>query len=95
MTGNHPGGLSPSEVEQLVTEIWKGVLGMRPGQEKNTFFELSGQSIAAVRIVARVEDEVGIAIDLGELFEDPDLAKFVGLVLAKVEGEAWQDKRSA
>jgi peptidyl carrier protein len=82
---------SESEIEQRATEIWREVLGARPGQDAATFFELSGQSITAVRITTRVEDEIGVLVDIGELFEDPDLPGFVALVVAK----ARQEKLSA
>ncbi|MGW5051313.1 phosphopantetheine-binding protein [Actinokineospora sp. NPDC004072] len=74
-----------SEIQRQAAEIWRDVLGARPGQDDATFFELSGQSIAAVRITARVEDELGITIDVGDLFEDPDLPGFVALVVAQAQ----------
>ncbi|MER6949260.1 phosphopantetheine-binding protein [Nonomuraea sp. NPDC000554] len=86
--------LDRAELERRVTEIWRDVLGTRPGQDDATFFELSGQSIAAVRITARIEDEAGVLVDIGELFEDPDLPAFVAIVLAKAEAEG-QPKLSA
>ncbi len=85
MTFGSAPGLDRDEIVRRVTEIWRDVLGAQPGQDEATFFELSGQSIAAVRITARVEDEVDVEIDIGELFEDPDLPTFVALVLAKAE----------
>jgi hypothetical protein len=94
MTNGNGSGLDRAEIEQRVTEIWRNVLGARPGQDDATFFELSGQSIAAVRITARVEDEVGVLIDVGELFEDPDLPTFVALVLDKAELDG-EEKLSA
>jgi peptidyl carrier protein len=89
--GNAPG---PAEIEQRVTGIWRDVLGAREGQDDATFFELSGQSIAAVRITARVEDEVGVVVDIGDLFEDPDLPEFVALVQAKAQSEGEERKAS-
>jgi acyl carrier protein len=65
------------ELEKKVEAIWRDVLGIRDGQADATFFELKGQSMAAVRIVTRIEDELGIAVDVGSLFEDPDLETFV------------------
>jgi peptidyl carrier protein len=79
--------LDRAEIERKVTEIWRDVLGARPDQDAATFFELSGQSIAAVRITARVEDELGVLVDIGELFEDPDLPGFVAVVVAKAGDE--------
>jgi hypothetical protein len=92
--GNVP-GLGRAEIVRRVTEIWRDVLGAQPGQDEATFFELSGQSIAAVRITARVEDEVDVQVDIGELFEDPDLPTFVALVLAKAQPEEDQDELAA
>jgi hypothetical protein len=38
-----------------------------------------------VRIVARVQEEIGVQMDLGDLFEDPDLATFTRDIVAKAE----------
>ena len=85
MTNGNAPGLDRAEIERRVTAIWRDVLGARPDQDDATFFELSGQSIAAVRITAQVEEEVGVQIDIGDLFEDPDLPAFVALVLANAQ----------
>jgi acyl carrier protein len=94
MTNGNGSGPDRAEIERRVTEIWRDVLGARPGQDDATFFELSGQSIAAVRITARVEDELGVLVDVGELFEDPDLPGFVAIVLANAERDG-EEKLSA
>jgi acyl carrier protein len=75
-------------IEQRVEEIWRDVLGMPEDGRNLTFFDLEGQSISAVRIVARVEDELGVPVDVGILFEDPDLATFTAAVVAAKEGNA-------
>lgn len=72
-------------ISQKLEQIWREVLDVAEGQEGATFFELEGQSISAVRIAARVEDEIGVQVDIGDLFEDPDMATFVSDVLAKVD----------
>jgi peptidyl carrier protein len=69
-------------IVRRVTTIWRDVLGAGAEREDATFFDLSGQSITATIIIARIEDELGIALDIGELFEDPDLPEFVAKVLA-------------
>lgn len=73
---------------QHVEQIWRDVLGVAAGQPNASFFELQGQSISAVRIVARIEDELGILVDIGELFEDPDLESFVSSVVARAQAAA-------
>lgn len=88
MTSNDFGHLTASAVEKKVEEIWKDVLGMAESQASATFFELSGQSIAAVLIVNRIEEELGILVDVADLFEDPDLDTFVRDVVAKFESSS-------
>ena len=76
--------LDAAEIERRVAAIWNEVLGVPEGTPATaTFFELSGQSISAVRIVARIEDEIGVLVDMGDLFEDPDLPAFARDVVAK------------
>jgi acyl carrier protein len=75
-------------LETSVAEIWRDILGMPEGRHDLTFFELQGQSISAVRIVGRIEDELGVVVDIGILFEDPDLHTFTAAVVAAAEAKA-------
>jgi len=71
-------------IEAKVEEIWMSVLNVGEGQEGFTFFELRGESIAAVRLVSRVDEELGVLVDVGDIFEeDPDLTAFTRTVAAK------------
>ncbi len=90
MTINHlEGAPGVSAVRQKVEEIWNDVLGAADGQPGATFFELRGESIAAVRLVSRVEDELGILVDVADIFdEDPDLDAFVRQVESRAESPA-------
>jgi acyl carrier protein len=75
-----------SNIAQKVGEIWRGVLTVPSGQEDATFFELGGESISAVRLVSRIEEELDLWIDVGDLFEDdPNLAALIQTVTAKAE----------
>ncbi|XVQ84307.1 phosphopantetheine-binding protein [Microbispora siamensis] len=76
--------LSFPEIQKRVEEIWIGVLGVTEGQESVPFFELGGESVAAARIVARVEDQLGVLVEIGDIFEDdPTMAEFVRMVAAR------------
>ncbi|WP_222719952.1 phosphopantetheine-binding protein [Actinokineospora xionganensis] len=73
-----------STICQQVEAIWNDVLNVRSGQEEATFFELGGESISAVRLVSRIEDELEILIDVGDIFEDdPTLSALISTVTAK------------
>lgn len=76
-----PAGRSTgTSLEEAAVRIWEGVLEPPPGSEEATFFELGGQSIKAVLIVNRIQDELGVDIDVEDLFDDPDLRRFTTLV---------------
>lgn len=75
-----------SNIEQTVTQIWRDVLTVPDGQQDATFFELGGESISAVRLVSRIEEELDIWIDVGDIFEDdPNLAALIATVQAKAD----------
>ncbi|MFC5827103.1 phosphopantetheine-binding protein [Nonomuraea insulae] len=78
MTDNRASELSFSLIEEKVGEIWRYVLDVPADMADATFFDLEGESISAIRIVSRIEDELGIAIEVGDIFEeDPNLGALV------------------
>ncbi|MET8144086.1 phosphopantetheine-binding protein [Sphaerisporangium sp. NPDC005288] len=84
MSTEGTGKYTVEEIEKKVEDIWRSVLQVPEGHERETFFELNGESMAANRLVSRVEGELGIFIEVGDIFEeDPDLAGFVRSVVAK------------
>jgi peptidyl carrier protein len=77
--------LSLPTIEGAVARIWRAVLPVPRGRDDLTFFELSGESIAAVRLVSMVEEELGISIDVGDIFEeDPAMADFIRIVSGRL-----------
>ncbi|MFC0031652.1 phosphopantetheine-binding protein [Micromonospora chaiyaphumensis] len=94
--GTHPapGGASASgtdipSVEEQITAIWREALDVPPGAEHATFFELGGQSITALLIIAWLEDELGItSVGVDQLFDDPDLDTFIRQVVVTLEPAA-------
>ncbi|KFU75374.1 phosphopantetheine-binding protein [Amycolatopsis sp. WAC 04182] len=66
-----------------IEAIWKDVLDVQEIRQEDTFFELGGQSVTAVFVVERIEAEFGVSLDIGDLFEDPDLATFTQDVLSR------------
>ncbi|OKI46437.1 phosphopantetheine-binding protein [Micromonospora sp. CB01531] len=82
MSTQQQSALSTAEITQRVTAIWTDVLGPGSDRPGATFFELNGQSIAAVQIAAAIEEQLGVTLDIGDLFEDPDLETLTRVVLA-------------
>lgn len=81
MSQNNAGVAS---IAEQVATIWKDVLdGAGSAGPDASFFELSGDSIAAVRLVGLIEDELGVEIEVGDIFEDdPTLADLIRTVEA-------------
>lgn len=80
--------LPESAVEQLLVKIWEEVLAVPGIGANDNFFELGGHSLKATRIMARIQKEMGITIELMELFDDPTirgLAKHIELSKLVIE----------
>ncbi len=75
-----------ADIAQRVAAIWTDVLGPGSDRPGATFFELNGQSIAAVQIAAAVEEQLGVSLDIGDLFEDPDLETLTRDIVTRVGG---------
>ncbi|MCR3730950.1 natural product biosynthesis luciferase-like monooxygenase protein [Streptomyces umbrinus] len=63
---------TPSVLETLRT-VWKSVLGVDDVADDSNFFDLSGNSIAAIRLVNRVRDALHVDIALADFFADATL----------------------
>ena len=61
--------------ERDLAAIWERLLGVQPIGLHHDFFELGGHSLLATRMVAQVENELGVEIPLIELFRTPTIAK--------------------
>ncbi|MEU0644475.1 MupA/Atu3671 family FMN-dependent luciferase-like monooxygenase [Streptomyces umbrinus] len=67
-----PAPSTPSVLETLRT-VWKSVLGVDDVADDSNFFDLSGNSIAAIRLVNRVRDVLHVDIALADFFADATL----------------------
>jgi len=62
-----------SELEARLAAIWREVLGVERVGAHDDFFDLGGQSILAMRLVARVREELGGDVAVAELLQAPTL----------------------
>jgi amino acid adenylation domain-containing protein len=71
----HPAGEEPNdELERLLVDLWREVLGRDDIGVHDDFFELGGFSLLATRLFARVEERTGTRLPLSTLFESPTVA---------------------
>ena len=65
-----------TEMEQSLSQMWSGLLGIeRVGTQEN-FFELGGHSLLATQMMARLRDELQVDLPLATLFESPIIHDF-------------------
>ncbi|MEZ4359692.1 MAG: amino acid adenylation domain-containing protein [Kofleriaceae bacterium] len=68
-----------TETERQLVALWSELLGRAVGARDN-FFAAGGHSLLAMRLIARVTEELGVEVSLRELFEDPTVAAMAKLV---------------
>src|SRR5260370_25718689 len=72
-----------TELERLIAQLWKKLLGVpRVGLHDN-FFELGGDSLFAAQLIHRLSQALGVELSVKALFEDPTLGTFSEVVLAR------------
>jgi amino acid adenylation domain-containing protein len=60
-----------SDTAAKLAGIWQAVLGGEPPSPETNFFENGGNSLLAVRLVAAIKREMGLQIELQQLFQNP------------------------
>ena len=60
----------------VVRGLWAEVLGAPVDGEDPSFFEAGGDSISALTLIFRIQEEQGLGVDVGDLFEAPTLSAF-------------------
>ncbi|MCQ4083516.1 amino acid adenylation domain-containing protein [Streptomyces sp. RB6PN25] len=80
---NAPSDLPQTPAEELLHQIWCAVLGLdRIGREQN-FFDLSGQSIDAIRLISQVKAAFDVDITVRTVFEAPTVAALAKAIEAQ------------
>ncbi|MEY4511663.1 MAG: hypothetical protein RLZZ450_3785, partial [Pseudomonadota bacterium] len=71
-----------SELETRLAGFWRDALGTDVRERQASFFALGGNSLAAAQIGARIEAELGVALDASQLFLSPTLGALARAVEA-------------
>ncbi|SHM55254.1 amino acid adenylation domain-containing protein [Pseudomonas asturiensis] len=66
------------EMETLLADLWRELLGVEHVGRHDNFFELGGHSLLAVSLTARLRQE-GLEADVRALFEHPTLAGYAAI----------------
>jgi len=74
-----------TELEKTLARIWEGLLP-GPVSIQENFFEIGGNSLLAVRMMAHIRQEVGRELPLATLFEMPTI-ELLAAAISQTDGE--------
>ncbi len=72
-----------NEIEQQIAEECAQVLGVTEVGIRDNFFDAGGNSLAGVKLIAKLKERFGVAISAASLFEAPTVEKLAELVIAE------------
>ena len=79
--------LAPSTpTEEALAAQWEKLLGVSPIGVEDSFFDLGGHSLIAVRLFAMIKKEWGAQFPISVLFEAPTIAKIAALIDERTGG---------
>lgn len=65
---------SQSAARSTVVRAWTVVLGAEPASDDEGFFDMGGDSLAAVAFAGELQADLMLELDLGEFFGNPTIA---------------------
>ena len=78
--------------EEVITGIWREVLGVSRLGVEDDFFELGGHSLTATQVLSRVREIFEIELPLRTIFEAPNPAAFAEALMIAVGDRAAVDE---
>ena len=69
-----------TDLEELVLSIWNKVLNRKSQSIVEDFLRLGGQSLQAIRITARLVEELGLELPVDLVFSEPTVKSYSGAV---------------
>ncbi len=68
------------EIEEILAAIWKEVLRLKQVGVHDDFIALGGHSLAAIRVTARINEEIEMNFPLNKIFELPTIAEYAKFI---------------
>lgn len=66
--------LPRSELEVTIARLWGEVLGIADCDVQTEFFDVGGHSLTALRLLGRIQQELGVELSLRDLYRAPTIA---------------------
>ncbi|MDY7228257.1 amino acid adenylation domain-containing protein [Hyalangium sp. s54d21] len=75
-----PPPLDRDAIEQVVSELWREVLGVRSIRPDDHFFDLGGSSLIALQLRTRVKERLGVVLPIHTLVENPRFTQLLAVI---------------
>lgn len=82
--------LARNATELAVALIWEDLLGITEIDVHTEFIALGGRSIAAVRMLAAIQDRFGVKLSMRDMVEQPTIAALAGLIDGNSAKSNWR-----
>lgn len=79
-----------SDDQRGIVAIWEDILGIQPIGIDDNFFDLGGHSLLAALFLSRLQEELGVRLELKSIFESPTVATIATVL--ETEKEKSKDK---
>lgn len=83
LTGSQ--GDDSDQIAQSVAEVWASVLGLGEVDLFDSFFNLGGDSILAVKVIQMIEQEFGSVIDVTDIFTYPTVSQLTDHIRSQTQ----------
>jgi NAD(P)-dependent dehydrogenase (short-subunit alcohol dehydrogenase family)/acyl carrier protein len=70
------------ELEQAIAGIWQALLGIEKVGANDSFFELGGDSLLGVQVIARIKKQLAVSVSAVSLYEGPTVARLASVIRA-------------
>ena len=89
-----PGDVAPGTDDRTATEarlreLWRRLLGRRDVGANDSFFDLGGDSLLAIRMLSLVEDRFDRKLSTSQLFRNPTISSLVQLLANPPNTPRW------
>lgn len=86
-----PQSIPQDELELRLVKIWERLFDIRPIGIKDNFFDLGGYSLLAVRLIAQIENTMGVKIPLATLLKAPTIEESADVLRDKNWSSDWDE----
>jgi aspartate racemase len=80
-------GAAPSATEATLLDLWSEVLGAASIRLDDDFFSLGGHSLLGMRLFARIQKSLGVALPLAVLFKAPTVRRLASVIDERLHAE--------